>query len=292
MQFASDHLRTLAAIVDEGSFESAADELRITSPAVSQRIKALEASAGRALLRRTTPVTPTGAGEVVLKLARQVALAEAEASAELTGETSWPSVRVAVNADSLATWALPALIAATREVPMALEILRDDETSTAELLRNGSVMAAITTREAAVRGCAVDPLGDVVYHPVASPDFASTWFPHGVTREAASAAPIARFDRKDSLLEAVSVLQGVPTPPTVFVPGSREFMEAIAAGVAWGFVDDAQARPALGTGRLVRLSGVDAVRVPLYWQQWRLPSRALDALAVAVRSAARDALDR
>ena len=37
-----EHLRTLMAIVDEGSFEGAAEALGITPSAVSQRVKALE----------------------------------------------------------------------------------------------------------------------------------------------------------------------------------------------------------------------------------------------------------
>ena len=69
-----DWLRTMVAVVDEGSFEAAADELHISASAVSQRVKALEAHLGQMVVRRTLPCTPTPAGEAVLRMARQVML--------------------------------------------------------------------------------------------------------------------------------------------------------------------------------------------------------------------------
>src|SRR5690625_7318752 len=75
------HLETLLAIVDEGSFEYAATVLGITPSAVSQRIKSLEASTGRVLLRRANPVTATDAGEILVQSARRMALVQAETDA-------------------------------------------------------------------------------------------------------------------------------------------------------------------------------------------------------------------
>lgn len=77
------HLETLLAIVDEGSFEYAATVLGITPSAVSQRIKSLEASTGRVLLRRANPVTATDAGEILVQSARRMALVQAETDARL-----------------------------------------------------------------------------------------------------------------------------------------------------------------------------------------------------------------
>ena len=77
------HLETLLAIVDEGSFDVAAAVLGISPSAVSQRIKALESSTGRVLLRRATPVTATEAGEILVQSARRMALVQAETDARL-----------------------------------------------------------------------------------------------------------------------------------------------------------------------------------------------------------------
>src|SRR5262245_5525889 len=107
-------LRALDAVVSHGTFDAAARALHVTPSAVSQRIKALEAQAGRVLVRRTKPVTATDDGRELLRLARQVTLLVAETEAALAGtgaDADGPRVvlPVAVNADSLATWAVPAL---------------------------------------------------------------------------------------------------------------------------------------------------------------------------------------
>ena len=104
------HTETLLAIIDEGSFEGAAAVLGITPSAVSQRIKALEVSTGRILLRRGTPVTVTEAGEIVAQAARRMALVQAEADARLTERLSRVPLTVAINSDSLATWFRPCLL--------------------------------------------------------------------------------------------------------------------------------------------------------------------------------------
>ncbi len=83
MQFQRDHLETLLAAVDEGTFDAAAARLNITASAVSQRIKTMEQAAGRILLRRTTPVRPTADGEVVVRHARQARLLEQETARAL-----------------------------------------------------------------------------------------------------------------------------------------------------------------------------------------------------------------
>src|SRR5690242_8963133 len=115
-----DLVRTLLAVVDEGSFDAAARVLRLTPSAVSQRIKALERRVGRVLVLRSKPVGPTESGEVLVRLARQLVRLEDDAAAELglpgpgdendaAGTGRATTLAVAVNADSLATWFLPAL---------------------------------------------------------------------------------------------------------------------------------------------------------------------------------------
>lgn len=83
MKFPSEQLSTFAAVLSEGTLEAAARTLHITPSAVSQRLKALEQTAGRVLLQRSNPAQPTEAGEVVLRLARQVA------QLELMPERNW-----------------------------------------------------------------------------------------------------------------------------------------------------------------------------------------------------------
>ncbi len=81
MQVDPESARTVAAVLDEGSFDAAARRLLLTPSAVSQRIKTLEQQLGRILLVRSKPVRATEAGEAVARFGRQIALLERDAIA-------------------------------------------------------------------------------------------------------------------------------------------------------------------------------------------------------------------
>lgn len=290
-----DQVRTLLAVVDEGTFDAAASALHVTPSAVSQRVKALEQRTGRVLLMRTKPVRPTESGEVVVRFARQLARLERDARAELgMNEAGEPTrVSIAVNADSLATWLLPVLTRVRHEPPLCFELRREDETRTASLLREGLVMAAVTSSPEAVTGCSVRALGRMRYLPVAQPDFARDHL-DGPLREVLAVAPTVAFDRSDDLQDAFvrRLRRGTGSASRVrhFVPTSEGFAESVAAGLGWGLVPEVQAEPLLRAGRLVDFAPGRWLDVPLYWQQWKLDSPALAAVAEAVTGAAARAL--
>src|SRR5664280_1563431 len=124
-------LRALVAVIDAGTLEAAAADLRVTPSAVSQRLKALETTLGRTLLQRTKPVAPTRSGEVVVRLARQLDLLAADALRELGSDGGDPatgvSIALVVNADSLATWALSPLVEVSGRIGITAEITREDQ---------------------------------------------------------------------------------------------------------------------------------------------------------------------
>ncbi|MFE9017771.1 LysR family transcriptional regulator ArgP [Streptomyces sp. NPDC007808] len=290
-----DQVRTLLAVVDEGTFDAAAAALHVTPSAVSQRVKALEQSTGRVLLVRTKPVRPTESGEVVVRFARQLARLERDARAELglsaAGEVT--RVSIAVNADSLATWFLPVLTRVPEDPPLCFELRREDESRTATLLREGLVMAAVTSSPDPVAGCSVRPLGRMRYLAAASPAFAERHL-GGPLREALVRAPVLVFDRSDDLQDAFvrRLRRGRADAGAVrhHVPTSEGFLAAVTAGLGWGLVPEVQALPLLADGRLVELAPKRPVDVPLYWQQWKLDSPALVAVTQAVTAAAAQAL--
>ncbi|WP_337005615.1 MULTISPECIES: LysR family transcriptional regulator ArgP [unclassified Microbacterium] len=281
---------TLAAIVDEGTLDAASRRLRITPSAVSQRLKTLEQQLGRILVVRTKPARLTEAGEAVVRLARQVALLEHDAlvgvGIDEAGEASRITIPLAVNADSMATWFLAPLARLSAAHDIDFDLHRDDQNFTARLLESGTVMAAVTSEEAAVAGCSVSPLGVLEYRAMAEPGFAARWFPEGVTTEALAAAPFVDFDRRDTLqhewLRAMSVGQeGVPRH---YVPASHDYALAVQLGLGWGMVPLLQESP-----RLVPLGG-PTLRVQLYWQQWNLRSELLDTIAQEIAAEARAVL--
>ncbi len=299
-----DQVRTLLAAVDEGTFEAAAQTLHVTPSAVSQRIKALEQRTGRVLLLRTKPVRLTASGEVVVRFGRQLARLERDAGAELgLADASGPTpLPIAVNADSLATWFLPALAEVAGRHDVTFDLHRDDQDHTAELLRQGLVMGAVTSSPRAVQGCSVRALGRMRYRATAAPGFAARWIGDAPPRQALPAAPVVVFDRKDDLQDrflaspalAARAGTGKDARPAAaarhYVPSSEGFVDAVAAGLGWGMIPEAQALPRLAAGTLVDLAADSRVDVPLYWQQWKLDSPALAAVAEAVARAAAGAL--
>ena len=277
-------LRALATTVDEGSLEGAARVLHVTPSAVSQRLRALEAATGRVLLVRSRPVRVTDAGEVVLRLARQTQLLAAETSAALgLAETGrLPVVPLAVNADSLATWVLPALAPLSSEV--TLQLHRADQDRTAGLLRDGTVVGAVTAEASPVAGCRAEALGAMRYRAVATPAVVARWFPDGVDAEALGRAPVVVFDRDDDLQHAFlrRHAPGPLAPPSHRVPSSADFVDAVRLGWGWGMVPDLQAGADVAGGRLVELVAGEAVDVALHWQRWRDGGEALDRVTSAV----------
>ena len=144
-----------------------------------------------------------------------------------------------MNADSLSTWVLPALAPLSAE--LSLELLREGEDHTADLLRDGSAMAAITTERTPVQGCTVERLGAMRYQPMAAPAFAARWFPDGLTAAALSVAPLVVFDAKDRMQHRVLRRHGVSSdPPIHLVPASTQYVEAVRLGFGWGMVPDLQ----------------------------------------------------
>jgi len=293
--FQLDHLATFAAAVDCGTFEAAARQLQVTASAVSQRIKAMEQAAGQILLQRSLPVRPTRAGEAVMRLARQVQQLQADTARELAGGGARQTLPLAVNADSLATWFLPALARLSHDAGACFELHREDEQHTAALLRTGQVVAAVTAAPARVQGCTVEALGSLRYRAVASPDFIRRYQAPDAGPDLPGwlgGAPVVDFDRKDELQSRFyEDLAGRPLEaPRHYVPASAEFAAAVRLGLGWALLPEQQCRADLADGTLRELAPEKPVDVPLFWQRWKLSSPLLDSLTAAVRSTAAQAL--
>ncbi len=293
-----DQLRALAAVVSHRTFEAAAADLGVTPSAISQRIRALESSVGRVLVDRGRPARATAAGVPLVRLARQFQLLLQEAADELAGDdvpvpsrAAVPQLTVVVNADSLATWLLPALTPFSARV--GLRLIRDDEGHTTELLRDGTAAAAITSVSTAVQGCSIQPLATMRYLAVATPAFLARHL-NGPGRgdpvgDGLPTAPVVVFDEKDRLQHEYlrrrcgdsARLAG----PRHQVPASADFAAAVRLGLGWGLLPIAQLGEDVPAGRLVPLGG-DPVDVSLYWQRWKVRSPLLEDLTEAVRAAA------
>ncbi len=294
MMIDSAQLETFAAVVDEGSFDAAAQRLQVTPSAISQRIKALESRLGQVVVMRGKPARPTAAGEAVLRLARQVALLEYEAIAAVQGTVDALRLPIAVNADSLNHWFLDAMLDLSEQFPARFVVHREDEEYSAEFLRNGTVLAAVTGDPRPVQGCRVVPLGKMRYLPVATPEYADRWLAGKPLADALGDAPLIVFNEKDVLQHRLirKVTRRRLDPPVHAVPAAGAFHQAVLIGLGWGMIEDQVADPAIAAGELVTIAPGKYLDVPLYWQHWKLESEVLAALTAAVLRAAATSLRR
>jgi LysR family transcriptional regulator, chromosome initiation inhibitor len=299
-------LDCLAALADERSFERAAQRLSITQSAVSQRLRSLEAQVGQLLVVRSRPLRLTEAGKVLLRFARQLHALRTDVARELGARVA-PNERIAiaVNADSLATWVLPALtpvVHAGLRDGFGLELVVDDQDFTHDWLRQGEVLGCVSTVKQALRGCQVAPLGVMRYVAVASPAFMATQLPDGLSAANFASTPFLVFNRKDdSQAHWVAKAFGVRKPRLQerYVPSSEAYVRAVCMGWGVGVAPELQVRPLIASGALVSLRPELSVDVTLYWHQWKLMSEAaaapnrlalLDQIGQALAAGAKAAL--
>ena len=294
--FDPDALECLAAIIEEGGFERAAQRLSITQSAVSQRLRALEAQVGTVLIVRSRPLKPTQAGQLMLKHAKMMRLLRADLEKDLKelapsstgGGREEERISVAINADSIATWALPAL-SPLAQGGLPIEIIADDQEFTHEWLREGQVLGCVTSLGQALRGCKMEPLGTMDYVAVAAAGFAARHCPKGVNAHNFHKLPFIAFNRKDHLQHSF-VEQAFRLPRVMlkqlFVPSSEGQIRAVRAGWGVSVVPELGVRDLLASGELVNVTPRHRLGVALYWHCWNLSSDVLDALSSALRGAA------
>jgi LysR family transcriptional regulator, chromosome initiation inhibitor len=281
-------IKALAAVARTGSFDKAAQQIGVTASAISQRIKLLEERMGTVLIVRAQPCYPTPTGQRLVQHAGEVALLEHAVARDLGrhDDASQGTIRIAVNADSLATWFVDAM--AQAEDSLLYDLVMDDQDHSADWLARGEVVAAISGKQAPVQGCNCSPLGGMRYIATASPGFVSRWFADGITARALARAPCMTFDVKDQLQAdwAFAVTGQRVILPTHWLPSTHAFVDAAIAGLGWGMNPEPLVRDHIAAGRLVDLSPYHPHDVPLFWHVSRLVAPALALLDRSVRDIA------
>jgi len=296
-----DHaqLRALAAVIREGSFERAAQTLNVTASAISQRVKALEDRVGRLLVKRGSPATATAEGQVLVQLAEQTALLEHDALHRMgVADEDLPqaSIPVAVNHDSLETWFPQAAERFATHTGTTLDLRVEDQDHTVELLRQGTVLGAVTTLAEPVQGCQIHGLGSMRYAATCTPAFREQHFSKGVSAQALARAPVLVFNRKDDMqTRFASRLADSDLPataPTWWIPSTRAFVQANLGGLGWTMNPLPLVKRHLDAGRLVYVRQRAWEDVPLYWQHWKGEVQTMALLTEAVLDAASQVLQR
>ncbi|WP_299806369.1 LysR family transcriptional regulator ArgP [uncultured Shewanella sp.] len=289
------HLKALSIVVSQGGFDKAAQHLYISQSAVSQRIKQLEDKVGQALLVRSNPVRPTETGKRLLRHYAQVQLLESELRSEMdVDDPSLPTiVKIAVNADSLATWFLPALTQIFKQQKWLLELIVDDEAYTHHLLKNGEAVGCVTTTQLALSGCSSEFLGNMEYQCVATPEFIEQYFSSDVPLDDITHAPAVVFSTKDKLHDKfLSFYFDINDKSwrEHKIPSSESFLEAIKMGLGYGLVAHLQAKPLLDSGELVEIFPHKRMQVPLYWQHWNIKAKQTSIIYRALAMSAKEQL--
>lgn len=285
--------RAVAAVVQTGSFEAAARMLNVTPSAISQRVRNLEERLGTVLIERGTPCVATEKGARLCRHMEQVGMLEKELHQHLPGLGDLPELQVtlniAANADSLGTWFLRAVSAFTRDAEYLLNIAIDDEGHTADWLRRGRVVAAVTALAKPVQGCTVKSLGALRYASTASPDFVRRYFPNGVTAEAIARAPALTFNQKDLLQQdwVRRTFKQSVVFPTHWLPSTQAFVDASVEGLGWALNPVQLVQRHLASGQLVELVPGAYLERSLFWQVNRLSANRLSPLTQAIKETAR-----
>ena len=291
----TDHLRAFVLAVDEGTFDAAAELLQISGSTFSQRIKTLEREVGHVLLTRTVPVRTTQSGEKLLRVARQTILLEDEARRSLGFRGSsahfspTTTLAIAVNADSLASWFIRVLQEAATWDDVEIHVHAEDQQHTLQLLRNGTVTAAVTEHPTPVSGCRAEPLGFIRYWPVASAELLDR---HRDASGAIDWQQVPRIDYsiRDATQRTALGRLGVSSPPvTHLLPSVQAYNSAVGYGLGWGMIPESMMPAGVLDGAhpdIVVIPEIGAEDVQLHWQHWSTTTPALDRLTEAVKRAA------
>ncbi|MCK0767781.1 LysR family transcriptional regulator ArgP [Chromohalobacter canadensis] len=273
-------LEALAVVVDQGGFERGAHHLGLTQSAVSQRIKLLEARLGQPVLVRTPKLSPTPLGRRLLNHVQQVRLLEHDLLDKIPalGERE-QRLRLAINADSLATWWSPTTGDFCRRQGVLLDLIVEDQDVALKRMRDGEVAGCICATPRPVQGARAHALGSMRYRAIASPGYVSRHFSEGLTHDALRKAPAIVFGPDDRLQHRYLEMRAYKESfPHHLCPSSEGFVHLALAGMGYGLIPERQVERELREGRLVDLDADSYIDVPLYWHHWRHGGDTLDAL--------------
>ncbi|GBQ86131.1 LysR family transcriptional regulator ArgP [Asaia krungthepensis] len=275
-------LSAVSAVIREGSFEAAARALRVTPSAISQRVRSFEERLGAHLIIRGQPCTATELGALLAAHVDKVRELEdgimSHAGLPSREGTPVTTLRLAVNADSLATWVPDIATRFAQERNIRLDLVVEDESLTVDRLRSGEVAAAVTAQDENVAGCRSVRLGTLRYIACATPLFRDRYFSQGLSPEALQAAPCICFDQHDSLQRRWLACHGNPPLPawTHHVPSTEALLHFTLEGLGWALHPMSLALDALANGSLVEIDPSNRIAVNLYWIRPRIRNAVLE----------------
>lgn len=250
MNFTLDQIRAFLAVAQTGGMGKAAEVLNLSQPAVTARIKALEAAVGEELFDRSDKMALTRHGAVLVGYADQFLSLRGMVERDVSSSARVSRLlRIGASETIVQSW-LPYFIQNLRDQfpKVIVEIDADDSLSLRErMLANGIDL-----------GLMMGPVSDFRVENVLLPSFEMCWFSapdHGELSPGAG-TPIITFSRstrphrelKEQVLERYG--PGVPFfPSTSLSAGFR----MVAMGLGIGALPLIPAEPFLSAGQIRRV---------------------------------------
>ena len=260
------NLRTFQAVVDQGSYQKAADRLGYTQSTITVQIQQLEEDLGVPLFERVgRRMALTEAGERVLPQARELlAAADRLLESQRVGRTLSGTLRVNL-AETLLCYRMQPVIRAFRErAPQVRLVIRDCNClRIPQGVRDGSCDLGLGydmdwNRES----LEIEPMGSYDIVLLASPDFAETDFTTPGQRKAVSLVtdePDSIFRRR---LEAYLRQREIELDVTLELWSIETIKRCVMSGLGFTYLPRFAAAEELASGALTELeapiSGVPA----------------------------------
>ncbi len=291
-------LTAFSSVVREGSFDKAAKRLNLTPSAISQKIKQLETKLGNILLIRGRPCVATEIGYQVFRHAESINLLEKDLLAAIpnaisTAAEAHITLRIAVNADSVASWFTKALAEFSKQYYCLFDLILDDQNHTAEMLRAGKVTAAISANNKPIQGFRNLLIGSLSYTAVANPVFYEHYFSEkGVNIDTLSSSPCISFNRKDMLQhEWIRSTFGCDAYiQSHWLPSSSGYLNASLHGLGWGLNPRLLSQEYLSDESLIELVPNSDIVESLYWQYSTNSGRLMQELTSVIEQVGKAAL--
>jgi LysR family transcriptional regulator (chromosome initiation inhibitor) len=234
------------------------------------------------VLLRDAPPRPTELGQRLLNHVQQVRLLERDLQGQVPAldENRLPErLRIALNADSLATWWAAAVAPFCAEHRVLLDHVVEDQAVGLKRMRAGEVAACVCAAERPLAGARSQFLGAMRYRALASPAFISRHFKQLPAATDLARVPAVVFGPDDQLQHRyMASIGGGEAFIHHLCPSSEGFVRLLHSGLGWGLVPELQVRGELARGELVDVLSGPPIDVPLYWHHWRNGGQLLDEL--------------
>ena len=280
-------LEIFVALVEHGSFTKAARQLGLSQSTVSGHIADLEKRLGVRLVgRERSGTTPTGAGEVLLKPARDALRAERTArmaAAELTGLLRG-SLRIG-GSTIPAVYLIPTLLRAFHGAhdAVTIHLITGDSAEIVERVQSGDVDVAVVGTKPEARGLQSAPIGDdelVVITPLDHPLADRGSVGYDLLRSHPLILREQGSGTRQAMLQALGVEDDHGLQVSCHVGSTEAVKAAVRAGLGISLVSRLAVEDELAAKTLsvVRVMGLDAKR------RFHLVSRPTEDLSPAARA--------